>query len=606
MDMNETPEQLDEQPQTSEQQCEAMLLQWGLASQHGELELSDMPDVRAKRSMLQNLLGGGKKSAPKPKPAPVAAASVAVPVHAPPAAVAKNPVPVPAAPAKPKASALATPSGEAGPWFAQQPTWMKMATGALAATIVFVIILLSRGNATPEMPAMSANPNSEPAAVSMETLKTSIAAQERKIKKLTVAANFRAGVLNERTKKIEELQGNLNAAQAKLTKEIKTLAAVQTKLKRVQTDSGNDKLTLMAMTRVYETSCKKQVELQSQIKKLKTANTIVANAMGEKPKGSNVANLDEVVDAKVAQATKALNAQLATLTEKNITLAAAIGDWTKKQAVWDAREKMLLASTAGANAAELKTTIASWQTKLAKAELAQTAAEKSKTDLETQLTNTKNQLAQSKSFRDELDAEIAAMIADKNTADTHKVALQGKLDAQIDENRKTQASLAALKKTATGSGTTNAELAALKNKLATQTATLATAQAQVSASQVASQKLLDRMLLLYMGPPQTGVSRLAMLQQAIKRNRLAARGQSLKVALKLQPQMVVTKVDALLTQMALLDGGDLRAVTRFRDTLAKSDIESQMVALASTKTAEPALVAYLTEAQLIFAAIATA
>ncbi len=606
MDMNETPDQLDEEPQTPEQQCEAMLQQWGLASHHGELELPDMPDVRAKRSFLQNLFGGGKKKPAAPVvSAAVAAAAKAEPVQAAPVAKAKDLAPVQAAPAKSKSPAPVAQAGEAGPWFAQQPTWVTMAAGALAATIVFVIILLSMGDATPKTPDISTAPP-KPGAVTLESLKSTIATQETKIKELTAATDFRAGELNDRTKTIEKLQGNLKAAQTKLAQETKTLAATQIELKRVRTDSGSDKLTLAAMTREYEASCKKQEALQAQIEKLKTANAIVAGAMGEKPKGSNVADLDEVVAAKVAQATKDLNAQLATLTTKNKTLAADIAEWTKKQAVWDAREKTLLASTAGANAAELKTTIAAWQAKLTKAELAQTAAEKSKTDLEADLTKTQGQLAQSKSFRDELDAEIAAMAAEKKTADTRETALQGKLAAQIDANRKTQASLAALKKAATASGATNVELAALKTKLATQTATLATAQAKVTASQVASQKLLDRMLLLYMGPPQAGVSRLAMLQQAIKRNRLPARGQSLKTALKLQPQIIVAKVDALLTQMALLDDGDLRAVTRFRETLAKSGIESQMVALASTKTADPALVAYLTEAQLIFAAIVTA
>ncbi len=614
MDMNETPDQLDEQPKTPEQQCEELLLQWGLATQHGEIELPPMPEVRAKRSLLQNWMGGGKSAkpaapaiAPVP-PSPVAPAPV---VDAPVAPVA--PVVKPAAPKTPVVDAPVASSAAAGAWFVQQPTWVKMAAGALVATILFTIILLSMGDTKPAGPDMSTGSKLPPAAESIESLKDTILALEGKIKVMTDATSFRAGELDERSKKIEELQGNLKIAQTALSLGIKTLAATQDELKALRTDSGEVKVTLAAMTREYEVSCKKQEALQVQIEKLKKANEIVAGAMGTKPEGSPVANLDDVVAAKVAQETKALNAQIKTLGDakaalaaKNTTLAADIAAWTKKQAAWDAREKQLLASNAGANAEELKKTIATWQTKLTAAEMAQTAAEQQTTTLATQLATAKSDLAQTKSFKDELDAEIAAMAAEKKNADARETALQGKLAAQVDANRKTHAILVTLKKTATASGATNAELAALQKQLAAQTLALTAAKTEVTASRIAGDKLLSRMLLLYMGPPQPGISRLTMLQQAIKRNRLAARGQSLKAALALQPKAVVSKVDALLTQLSLLDASDVRAVTRFRETLAKSGVEAQMVELASAKTATPALVAYLTEAQLIFAATATA
>ena len=500
----------------------------------------------------------------------------------------------------------------AGQWFVHQRTWVKVASGALVATILFAIILLSAGDRSQKTPNDLAAPTTPAGVESVESLQKTILTLESKIKEMTVATTFRSGELDERSKEIQTLKKSLQTAQASLSKETKALAATALELKTLRTDSGSDKLTLAAMTREYEVSCKKQEALQEQITQLKKANAIVADAMG-KTEGSNVADLDDVVAAKVVQATKELTAKLKTLTvaqtaldAKNKTLAAEIVEWTKKQATWDAREKTLLASTAGANAAELKKTIAAWQTKLTQAEMAQTAAEKKQTDLETQLEKAKGQLAQSKSFRDELDAEIAAMAAEKKIVDDRQAALKLKQASTLAQNTKLTKQIAALKVEFTNLSSSSGKLTALQTQLTAQAAMLKTAHADVATSRAVSKTLLNRMLLLYMGPPQAGVSRLAMLQTAIKRNRLAARGQSLKTTLTLQPKAVVSKVDALLTQLTLLDDGDVRSVVRFRETLAKSGVESQMVELASAKTASPAMVAYLTEAQLIFAAMATA
>ncbi|MBT3278926.1 MAG: hypothetical protein HN370_06075 [Phycisphaerales bacterium] len=640
--MNDTPDQPEEQPKTPEQQCEELLMEWGLGAQCAEVadELPPMPDVRAKRSLFQSLLQSllnRKSAAPVVAKAPKAEAPAA-----PKSVVATPKAEVPAAPkpvaATPKAEVPASQPVPQSSKFAGlfqrfdlQNTWVKVASGAVAASIVLLVVLVPMVGSSK---SISSPDSAGPIAKSDSTiaLEKQLAAQAKSVEELNAKIAIRDKDLDAESRKVDLLQGNLDATKKRLVEATQTLKRTGETLETLRKDSREDRLALATKQREFDESIRQRDMLKTQIEQLKKVGDTMVAAM-KTPEGTQpVMNIDEVVESKLAQATKELNAKIAVLTKahdaldtktktQEMQMLAMASALQESNAELETAEKELQVAKAATTTADLEKTIAEWKTKLA-------AAEKSKATTAAEKQALETQLAQSKSFRTELETEINAMAADKTKADTREKALALTTARQkttitdlgnacselMDKIERMEAAKPAVNATPEEIKALEAKYAALTTDLSTKTASLTTAQANLKETQsaLASSKAarvaqLHRMTLFYLGPPRAGQSRIVLLQQAITRNSLAARATSLKRELNLQQaKEVVAKVDALLTQLTLLDESDLRSVTRFRDSLAKSDINEQVVEVASAKTSTPALVAYLTEAQLILTAAATA
>ncbi|MCD4824849.1 MAG: hypothetical protein K8S55_09580 [Phycisphaerae bacterium] len=133
---------------------------------------------------------------------------------------------------------------------------------------------------------------------------------------------------------------------------------------------------------------------------------------------------------------------------------------------------------------------------------------------------------------------------------------------------------------------------------------LKTLRSELDKARTQNTVIARRMRAIYIGSDKTGI---AALQDVLRRNRLLRRCGPLrrKMAVR-QDQLVMDKVEAVLTKLVLLDARDVSAAVAFRRMVARSKLRGQIDVLAASPRSSEALRTWLTEVNLILAGVENA